>query len=98
MNPIKGFPHNQFLPSIDQGKKDINDDNNFHNTLKTLISQVDAQLKDANQIAEEFAVGKNQNLHEVMIASEKADLSFQFLLQIRNKLLEAYHEIMRMNF
>lgn len=98
MDPIKGFPNNQILPSFDQGKKDIHDDSNFHSTLKTLISQVDTQLKDANQMAEGFAVGKNQNLHEVMIASEKADLSFQFLLQIRNKLLEAYQEIMRMNF
>ena len=97
MDPIKGFSNNQ-LPSFDPGKKSVGGENNFQSTLKTLISQVDTQLKDANQRAEDFAVGKKQNLHDVMIASEKADLSFQFLLQIRNKLLEAYQEIMRMNF
>ena len=98
MDPIKGFSNNQILPSFDPGKKNVNGENNFQSTLNSLISQVDSQLKDASQRAEDFAVGKKTNLHEVMIASEKADLSFQFLLQIRNKLLEAYQEIMRMNF
>ena len=46
----------------------------------------------------EFAVGKRQDLHEIMIASEKANLSFKFLLEIRNKLLDAYREVMRMSF
>ena len=73
-------------------------DNSFEKTLKNLISHVDMQIKESDRKAEEFAVGKNYDLHEVMIAAEKADISFQFLVQIRNKLLDAYQEIMRMNF
>ena len=74
------------------------DRDKFQDTLKSLISRVDGQLKEADQKTEDFAVGKQHSLHEVMIATEKADLSFRFLLQIRNKLLDAYQEIMRMNF
>jgi flagellar hook-basal body complex protein FliE len=59
---------------------------------------VEGQLEEADQMAENFAVGKGESLHGTIIAAEKADLSFRFLLQIRNKLLEAYQEIMRMNF
>jgi flagellar hook-basal body complex protein FliE len=49
-------------------------------------------------MTEDFAIGKNNNIHEVMIAAEKAGLSLKFLMQIRNKLLDAYQEIMRMSF
>lgn len=98
MDPIK----NVFTPSTfpaHNPEKDRNPDQiSFMDTLKSLVSEVDNQIKDANQMAEEFALGKEHDLHEIMIASEKADLSFRFLMQIRNKLLEAYQEIMRMNF
>jgi flagellar hook-basal body complex protein FliE len=67
-------------------------------TLKSFTGEVDQEIKGANRKTEEFAVGKEYDLHEIMIASEKADLSFRLLLQIRNKLLDAYQEIMRMQF
>jgi flagellar hook-basal body complex protein FliE len=57
---------------------------------------VDGALKEADQSVRDLAVGKRHDLHEIMIATEKADVSFKFLMQIRNKLLEAYQEIMRM--
>lgn len=43
-----------------------------------------------------LAVGDEKNVHETMLAIEKADLSFRLLLQVRNKLLGAYQEIMRL--
>jgi len=70
----------------------------FADALKGFASSVDRQLQDAGQKSDEFAVGKRFDLHEIMIATEKADLSLRLLLQIRNKLLEAYQEIMRMQF
>ena len=70
----------------------------FVDTLKSFTSQVDQEINGANRKTEEFAVGKDHDLHDIMIASEKADLSFRLLLQIRNKLLDAYQEIMRMQF
>ena len=95
VNGISNNPLHSIAPSSGSEKTGSND---FHKTLKALISQVDNQIKDTNRMTEEFAIGKNHDLHEVIIASEKADISFQFLLKVRNKLLEAYQEIMRMNF
>jgi len=70
----------------------------FSETLKSFYSQVNDQINEANQKSEEFATGKHYDLHEIMIATEKANISFRLLLQIRNKLLEGYQEIMRMQF
>jgi flagellar hook-basal body complex protein FliE len=70
----------------------------FQDTLKTYIQQVDKKLKEAGDLQLEFAVGRRHDLHEVMIATEKAGISFRLLVQIRNKLLEAYQEVMRMQF
>ena len=70
----------------------------FSETLKSFYSQVNHQMNEANQKVDAFATGKHQDLHEIMIATGKADISFRLLLQIRNKLLEGYQEIMRMQF
>lgn len=51
----------------------------------------------AQHAVEQYATGKSQNLHETMIALEKADISFSLLVSVRNKLLEAYREVMRMS-
>lgn len=53
------------------------------------------QDKADNEI-QALAVGKNGDLHNTMIAMEEADVSFQLLMQIRNKIVAAYQEIMRM--
>lgn len=61
-----------------------------------LVSKVnDIQVK-SDQSIQGLASGENKNLHEVMIAVEKASISFQFMSQVRNKALEAYQEVMRM--
>jgi flagellar hook-basal body complex protein FliE len=70
----------------------------FQDTLNTLLSQVNSQVQEADQMTDEFAMGKTDSLHEVMVATEKSSISLSFLLQIRNKLLEAYQEVMRMSF
>ena len=96
MEPIKSISDNPFYEISNPAKN--RDGEGFQKVLKSLITQVDRQLKEADQKTEEFAVGKRHDLHEIMIAAEKASLSFQFLVQIRNKLIEAYQEIMRMHF
>jgi flagellar hook-basal body complex protein FliE len=68
----------------------------FADTLKHFAAEVNDELYKADGQMEEFAVGKQSDLQDVVVASEKADLSFKLLLQVRNKLLEAYQEIMRM--
>jgi len=61
-----------------------------------LVSKVNTMQIQSDQAVQGFATGENTNLHEVMISMEKASISFQFMSQVRNKAVEAYQEIMRM--
>lgn len=60
------------------------------------VSTVNATLVNADHEVQRLASGEVQNLHEVMIHMEEAKLSFQLLAQVRNKILDAYQEVMRM--
>lgn len=68
----------------------------FAETLKGMINQVDELQKASGQSTKDFIAGKNIDLHEVMAKGQEAQLSFQFMMEIRNKLLEAYQEVNRM--
>jgi flagellar hook-basal body complex protein FliE len=68
----------------------------FSETLRGIIEQVDGTHKASVEATKDFIAGKNVNLHEVMALGEEAQLSFQFLMEIRNKLVEAYQEVSRM--
>lgn len=94
MDGIKGIYGNAALPAGQTVKR--TDKGDFLNTLKGFVERVDEDIQGADRKAEEFAVGKRYDLHEIMVSTEQADLSFKLLLQMRNKLLEAYQEIMRM--
>jgi flagellar hook-basal body complex protein FliE len=89
--PLKEWPEWEVT-----GRKEQKND--FLKTLTAYYNQVNQELNTADQVSEEFAAGKQYDLHEVMIITEKAGISFKLLLQIRNKLLDAYQEIMRMQF
>jgi len=61
-----------------------------------LVSKVNDIQVQSDKSIQGLASGENKNLHEVMIEVEKASISFQFMSQVRNKALEAYQEVMRM--
>ncbi|BBO18126.1 flagellar hook-basal body complex protein FliE [Candidatus Brocadia pituitae] len=68
----------------------------FKKTLSGFLDEVnDLQLK-ANESIENLATEKVKNVHEVMIAMAKAEVSFKFMMEARNKLVETYKEVMRM--
>jgi flagellar hook-basal body complex protein FliE len=60
------------------------------------VQRVDGELATADGHLQALAMGETQNLHQVMISLEEARLSFQLLMQVRNRVLEAYQEVMRM--
>lgn len=60
------------------------------------LNGVNRALLQTETDAQRLAVGEVQNLHQVMIHMEEAKASFQLLLQVRNRLLDAYQEVMRM--
>jgi len=67
----------------------------FDDTLKDLIRETDELQKDSEQVLDDFTSGKVEDVHQVMVAMSRADLSFRMMLEVRNKLVEAYQEVMR---
>ena len=67
----------------------------FEEFLMDSIKQVNNLQLQANQATQELAVGKSENIHETMIAMEKATISFQMMMQIRNKIIDAYQDVLK---
>lgn len=72
------------------------DSNSFTNYLKDALNQVNQDQLKSEALNKALATGEVQDLHEVMIASQQSMLSLQLTIQVRNKVVEAYQEIMRM--
>jgi flagellar hook-basal body complex protein FliE len=68
----------------------------FGEVLKDAISTVNELQKQSDQEIQKYMTGESQDLHNTVIAMQKADLSFQMMMQVRNKIVQAYQEIMRM--
>lgn len=71
-------------------------ENSFSNILESLVSNTNQQQQSADQAIQELHAGGEKNLHEAMISMEKADISMRYMVQVRNKVIDAYQEIMRM--
>lgn len=71
-------------------------DGSFAKTLSGAIDQVNQMKNEADHKVQELAEGKHVDIHQTMISMEKASVSFQLLMQTRNKVIDAYKEIMRM--
>ncbi len=69
---------------------------NFGSALKSAISQVDSLHKDADKHVAGLVTGNEKDIHQTMIALEKASVSFKLVMQVRNKIVEAYKQIERM--
>ena len=70
---------------------------NFDQLLKSAVDQVNTVQQTASQLSQEFMSGnQNVELHDVMISLQKANVSFQSMIQVRNRLVTAYQEIMNM--
>ncbi len=67
----------------------------FADSLKKLVTSVEAAETTANETVSSMLQG-DAEVHDAMIALQRADLSLQFTVQVRNKLVQAYNEIMRM--
>jgi flagellar hook-basal body complex protein FliE len=68
----------------------------FGEILKEAISTVNELQKQSDQEIQKLMTGESQDLHTTIIAVQKADLSFQMMMQVRNKIVQAYQQIMGM--
>ena len=85
-------------PGLYQGdRKTRTSSRGFGDVIKQAIKRVSDMQIQADQSAEQLLKGKT-GIHETMIAGQKADISLRLLLQVRNKVIDAYREVMRMQF
>lgn len=82
---LKSIDETESIPSV-----------SFGEYLNSALGKVSDLEETASQLKNDFAMGKTDNISDVLIASEKSTIALQFTMQIRNKLLDAYTEIMRM--
>ncbi len=68
----------------------------FGDAVKSAVSNVNKLQVEADQYASKIAVGDPVETHQAMIAMQKASMALQFTVQVRNKIIDAYQEIMRM--
>lgn len=88
-----GFdPRSSQVPELLLKKEERQD---FTKVLKEAIQKVNELQLEADRAVQELSLGKGA-LHETVLAIEKADISFRLMMQIRNKLIKAYEEVMKM--
>ncbi|MDF2986901.1 MAG: flagellar hook-basal body complex protein FliE [Eubacterium sp.] len=88
------IPDNVGLRSVNEETK--SPEVSFGEYLNSALMKVTDLENEAGKLKEDFALGKTDNIPDVLIAGEKANIALQFTMQIRNKILDAYSEIMRM--
>lgn len=94
INPLGGaagassFPTRSAAPAPGAGS--------FGDLLKGLVEEANDQHASSDQLVESLAKGEPTDVHRVMMAMTEADLSFRMLLEVRNRLVDAYQEIQRM--
>jgi flagellar hook-basal body complex protein FliE len=84
------------VPQIEEGKPTEKVLGSFTEALRSMLREVERADANASELKRRLLVGEPVELHEVLLATEKAHLAFQALLAVRNKLLEAYQELTRM--
>ncbi len=88
------------INSIDEKEKRLTSDASFIDSLeaaKKLIQATNQSEQEATALTYDFLTGKNDNIHSLLIAQEKSSIMLNFTMQVRNQLLDAYKEIMRLN-
>ncbi len=68
----------------------------FSDILNNALEDANKLKIESDKLTEDYILGKNDNLHEVMISAQKAEVSIMFVTEVRNRLMDAYQEFMRM--
>lgn len=97
MNAIQGLQNFTGPPEAVAGQSAVTKSSNaFGDMLKNMVSDTNQAQAAGDKAVESLQAGSAQHLHEVMISVEEAEISLKMLVQMRNKALAAYEEIMRM--
>jgi flagellar hook-basal body complex protein FliE len=99
VNPLNAnFIHSAARPGqpANADIHEIRQQNHFGNYIKEALNKINQLQQESDKMTFKLAAGEKVDLHEVMIAGQKASISMQAALAVRNKAIEAYQEIMRM--
>ncbi len=94
-SPISGIG-NLAAPDIIRSQPAGSRPGEFQSVLDGAIRRVEQFQRDASQSVERFLAGEGEELHTTALAAQRAELAFELFLQTRNKVVQAYQEIMRM--
>jgi flagellar hook-basal body complex protein FliE len=94
IDPIGFLPPLQDIPLLDStGRAGTSD---FASWMSKELGSLNDKVTSSEHLLQQLATGEVDNLHQVMLKLDEAKLSFQLMVQVRNKLLEAYQDILRM--
>jgi flagellar hook-basal body complex protein FliE len=94
MKAISSIKIQEFMPTKVKAADDPRP--GFAEHMKAAVQNVNDRQFEAKTAMEELATGRNGNIHETLLSMSKAETSFKMLMQVRNKILNAYQEVMRM--
>jgi flagellar hook-basal body complex protein FliE len=89
-----GLPQSPAVPSRDA--KATGGDLPFADLVKGLVQQTDQQQKMAQNSVQQLITGETDSIHDVVLTTSRADLAFRLMMEIRNRLIASYQEVMRM--
>lgn len=81
---------------LGQEKSKVVNDKGFGNYLNEYIDKINEYEAKTKELEEKAVVGQLDNLHDVMIAAQKSEIAVSFAVEVKNKVMEAYKEIMRL--
>ena len=84
------------MPSVAPATGPSQGSGDFGSMLTSAIQSIESQQNKASDSIQKFLTGENEELHTTVLATQKASLAFELGLQVRNKVVDAYQEIMKM--
>jgi len=96
LSPIHAVQPAEALTSVQPAARTERSANGFVKVITDVAREANRAQVQANEQVAQLAAGKTDNVHQVMLALGKAEISFNYMLEVRNKVLEAYKELTSM--
>ncbi|MGA2722533.1 MAG: flagellar hook-basal body complex protein FliE [Bryobacteraceae bacterium] len=84
------------MPQLASAANTAGQPGEFQSALSSAINSIESLQNNAASSVQQFLTGENEELHTTILATQKAELAFELGLQVRNKVVDAYQEIMKM--
>jgi flagellar hook-basal body complex protein FliE len=96
LNPLEGAQKTRMAAPLPDGVRLAQPTESFGTMLDGLVSNVADKQANAAELTKQVLLGENDQLHQSVIAMQEASVAFSLMVEVRNKLVESYQELMRM--